>query len=436
MSATRKPDPKYRHYLPKNLGVVRIDGKDHYLGKFGSPESFQKYHQLLAARYTPSPPRSASDQPKPATETLTIDELCLRYYLHAQKYYQKNGRPTSQVLLIRLSLKVLRRLYGSALAKDFGPLSLELCQAEFIRDGLCRNEVNRRVRLIRAAFRWGVSKQLVTTEVWQALTAVPGLKDGRTEARESVPVGPVPDRIVEQTLNHLCPTLAAMVQVQRLSAMRPGEVVIMRARDLDMSREPWTYRPPSHKGQHHAKDCEIPIGPRGREIIRKFLTLDVGCYLFSAKRAVDEQNALHREARETPRYDSHVRHQANRRKARGRRPLGDHYTVNGYRLAVSRACDQAFPHPDTPERLDGESARDFRQRAKTWRESNAEELKAWRKNHRWHPHQLRHAQATAIRKEHGAEASQVVLRHAQLYTTEIYAQRDSELARKIIEEIG
>ena len=31
--------PKYRHYKPKNLGVVRIDGRDIYLGKYNSPES-------------------------------------------------------------------------------------------------------------------------------------------------------------------------------------------------------------------------------------------------------------------------------------------------------------------------------------------------------------------------------------------------------------
>lgn len=31
--------PNYRHHKPKNLAVVRIDGKDHYLGSYGSPES-------------------------------------------------------------------------------------------------------------------------------------------------------------------------------------------------------------------------------------------------------------------------------------------------------------------------------------------------------------------------------------------------------------
>jgi len=48
MSQARRSNPKYRHYKPKNLGVVRIDGKDHYLGRYDSPESWEKYHRLVA----------------------------------------------------------------------------------------------------------------------------------------------------------------------------------------------------------------------------------------------------------------------------------------------------------------------------------------------------------------------------------------------------
>jgi hypothetical protein len=43
--------PKYRHYKPKNLGVVRIGGKDHYLGRYDSPEGWEKYHRLIAEHF-------------------------------------------------------------------------------------------------------------------------------------------------------------------------------------------------------------------------------------------------------------------------------------------------------------------------------------------------------------------------------------------------
>lgn len=40
--------PKYRHFRPKNLGVVRLNGRDFYLGEYGSPASLEKYRRLVA----------------------------------------------------------------------------------------------------------------------------------------------------------------------------------------------------------------------------------------------------------------------------------------------------------------------------------------------------------------------------------------------------
>lgn len=42
--------PKYRHYKPKDLAVVRINGRDHYLGRYNSSESHERYHRFLAER--------------------------------------------------------------------------------------------------------------------------------------------------------------------------------------------------------------------------------------------------------------------------------------------------------------------------------------------------------------------------------------------------
>ena len=439
MATSSERTPKYRHYKPKDLGVVSIDGHDHYLGKFNTPESYEKYHRLLAERYSQGPGAAlANQQARPEADNLTIDELCLGYYRHAERYYTKNGKPTIQVRLIRLSLKVLRWLYAHTLAKDFGPLALRACQVEFVRDGLSRRECNRRTNLIKGAFKWGVSQELVSGLVWHGLQAVGGLRKGRCEARETKPVGPVPDGIVERTLEHLSPTLAAMVRLQLASAMRPGELVLTTVRDLDMSGPIWEYHPGSWKTEHHVGRAPrvIMLGPKAQEIIRPFLSLDISGYLFSPQRAVDELNAEHREERKTPLYDAHIRHQAKQRKARGRRPLGDHYTVNSYRIAVARACDRAFLHPELPQRLEEESAKDFRRRLSTWHAENAEALMAWRTSHRWHPHQLRHSAATVIRKQFGVEAAQAVLGHAELGTTEIYAERRLDTARQIMGEIG
>jgi site-specific recombinase XerC len=53
------------------------------------------------------------------------------------------------------------------------------------------------------------------------------------------------------------------------------------------------------------------------------------------------------------------------------------------------------------------------------------ELKAWRKGHRWHPHQLRHTAATEIRRAFGLEAAQVTFGHSLAQVTDaVYAERD------------
>jgi integrase len=54
----------------------------------------------------------------------------------------------------------------------------------------------------------------------------------------------------------------------------------------------------------------------------------------------------------------------------------------------------------------------------------------------WFPHQLRHSAATEIRSRYGLEASQAVLGHSELGTTQIYAEVDRSAARRIMAEIG
>lgn len=45
-SSTRVP--KYRVHKTWGLGVVRINGKDGYLGKYGTPESQAEYRRVVA----------------------------------------------------------------------------------------------------------------------------------------------------------------------------------------------------------------------------------------------------------------------------------------------------------------------------------------------------------------------------------------------------
>jgi integrase len=55
---------------------------------------------------------------------------------------------------------------------------------------------------------------------------------------------------------------------------------------------------------------------------------------------------------------------------------------------------------------------------------------------KWHPNQLRHNAATALRKEFGIEAARVVLGHRSALVTEIYAEADRGRAAEIMERVG
>ena len=132
----RNRTPAYRHYRPKDLAVVRIRGKDHYLGRYDSPESWRRYHQLIADDL------SAAENPpqvlpfvEPQAEPISIKQLCLAYFEFSERYYEKEARATSEVGCIKHPLRRLLKLYGDALATEFGPKALKNVRDEFIRDG-------------------------------------------------------------------------------------------------------------------------------------------------------------------------------------------------------------------------------------------------------------------------------------------------------------
>jgi site-specific recombinase XerC len=65
-----------------------------------------------------------------------------------------------------------------------------------------------------------------------------------------------------------------------------------------------------------------------------------------------------------------------------------------------------------------------------------DEVKAWPKAHRWHPNRLRHSFATRVRKQHGLEAAQVLLGHSRADVTQVYAERNENLAATVAAEVG
>jgi len=260
--STKSRAPKYCLHSPSGRAYMRIRGRVRYLGPHGSPESLEEYGRLVA-ELAASP--AVPDHPAPAG--LTIVELCAAYLDFAETYYRKNGGITRSVDQVRRAVQITAEYYGRTPASEFGPLALIAIQHRLLEKDLSRGYINSVVRLIRRMFRWGVSRELLPPGVYQALVTVEGLKKGRTAARETEPIKPVEDSVVEATLPHLPPVVRDMVRFQRLTGARPGEVCQLRPMDLDRSEAIWKYWPACHKNEHYDRERVVFIGPKAQAIL-------------------------------------------------------------------------------------------------------------------------------------------------------------------------
>ncbi len=395
--------PSYRHHKPTGLAVVSIGGRDVYLGKHESPESRAEYDRIIAEWLATGRRPMVADSASGAD--LSVNEMLLAYVRHADTYYVKNGKPTTEPVNIGLALRPLRQLYGHTLAREFGPLRLKTVRQAFMDSGLCRSEINKRVRHVLRAFKWAVGEEMVPPSLHHGLKAVPGLRRGRADVRESEPVKPVPDAFVDAIRPHVSRQVWTMVELQRLSGMRPGEVCSMRTIDVDTSGRIWIYTPESHKTEHHGRERRIYLGPKAQEILRPWLRPELTAYLFSPAEAEAERRAVQRENRKTRVQPS----QRNRRRRKPRKAPGERYTVDSYRRAIEYGIKRSNQEPER-----GES----------------------RAIPHWHPHQLRHNAATRLRREFGLDVARAVLGHSSPVVTELYAELDGAKAAEAMERVG
>lgn len=405
--------PKYRLHKPTGLAVVRLSGRDLYLGPYGAPESEARYESVVAEwlkhdrRLPPKPERVAE------RENLVVNELILAYVEFAKGYYVKGGKPTGEMPNIRDALRVVATHFGSKRVKDFGPSELRKVRDAMVKSGLCRNVVNSRVNRVRRMFKWGVEHGRVEPVVLQGLQAVSPLREGRSPARETAPVAPVSNELIEPVLRQVSRQVAAMIRLQCLTGMRPGEVMSIRTGDVERGGRIWIYRPSSHKTEHFGRARMIHLGPQAQAVLEPFLKDHApDDYVFSPQQVVRElrlQRHARRKSRPTPRQ------LARRRMARPTELLGIRYTRRSYAVAIARACRRAFPVPDGLKRP---------------------EVQQWILEHHWSPNRLRHNAATFLRKQFGIEAARVVLGHASAGTTEIYAELDERKAAEVMEKVG
>lgn len=407
----RKPlqIPTYRLHKPSGRAFVELQGRRRYLGKHGSQESLRAYSRLISQ--SPQAKTAVANDVK-SDAIPTINQLILRYYEEfARTYYVKNGQPTQEQVNIRHALRFLRTHFGAVPATEFGPLSLKRLIALMIDHGLARTTVNGSVSRVRRMFRWAVSEEILPPAVVQALDAVPGLRKGRTLAREPEAIGPVAIDDVKATLPLLSPVLQAMVNLQLLSGCRPGEICSLRPCDVERCEGAWRYCPFSHKTEHRGIERQIFFGPRAQKILLPFLDgREPETFCFQPLEAEKQRSACRRTFRKGPLTPSQ---RARKPKPRGRRRPRDRYAKDSFRRAIARTCEKAFPTVGMDDAV-GVSNR----------------------SHHCAPNRLRHTRAPELRSRFGIDAAAAVLGHADLKATQIYAAKDFEKAASIMTQIG
>lgn len=262
MATRRAPRvPGYRLHKPSGQAVVTLAGRDHYLGPHGSDASHAKY-QRLAAEYVRNGFRAAVVQ---VGEPYTVALLCDDFLSWAEREYRRgDGQPTGAVENVRLALRTLFQLFADVAAEDFGPKSLVLYQESLAGRGLSRSTTNDRTRIVRQAFKWAVREQKISPMVHHGLSTVRGIRRGRAGVKETEPVRPVPEAHVEAALPKMPEPVAAMVRLQLLSGARPGEMVILRPCDIDMSGKVWFYRPVLHENSWRGKSARSALAHERR----------------------------------------------------------------------------------------------------------------------------------------------------------------------------
>ncbi|MCC6678366.1 MAG: tyrosine-type recombinase/integrase [Phycisphaerales bacterium] len=377
--------PAYRPHLSGQARVT-LNGKDEYLGDYGSPQSVERYWQFIRewearGRQPVVPPGSA----------LTVVELLDRYLT-----YLEPRASDSMMEGAKQVIRLLRDQCGFSSVEDIRPATMRAIQKSLIERGNCLNTIKDRMTRIRAILRWGVAEELVPPDVLARCKAVspPTEHEGVriTEERE-----PVEDTLVSKTLPHLPPIVADMVTLQRYTGMRPGEVCSMSWAQIDKSFAArdgtWHYRPIRHKTRRLGKPRVVALGAESQALLLKYSHRDPELPIFSPRESEHHRLAEVHQTRRTPMTPSQIKRAvraAARRESRRRRPT-DGYTPCSYRRVIARAVKQAeLPH--------------------------------------WHPHLLRHARGTELAGSGGLHLAQAALGHADPRMAQHYAHLHRQTA--------
>ena len=367
--------PSYRLHKPSGQAVVTLAGRDYYLGAHDTPQSRERYDQLLGRWLLTrqAPPRPCDHA---GVEVLTVAQLLLAWLKgYATAKYVKQGRPTSELHSAKRAVRFAVEQCGALPAADFDLRQLRSLRNALVKSGYARTYCNAVTSRLKLAWRWAAGEQLVPAGLIHELYAVRNLQRGEivdgVPVVEAPPVLAVKPAIVEATLAVCTPTVRDLATVERLTGMRPCEVLGLRPCDLNCDGDladgsrfagVWVYDVPDYcnKMAHKGQARVVFLGPKAQAVLR-------------------------------PRLD---------RQPPPLSPLLAGDVGRGwYNRQLLVASERAGVEP-------------------------------------WSPNQLRHLRATEIRSLYDPDAARTVLGHRLAGVTGRYAEADLAKAARVMREIG
>ncbi len=286
--------PKVSLHKASGQSRVTIAGRDHYIGKHGSPEAKAAYARLIAELANGRAPA-----PKESSQGITVTDLVTRWWLSDGARYKPQGDQARQY---RDAMKPLLRLHGPTLASDFRCDQLEtvrmaMATASWLTEeekatlkakrgtrpiGLSGEVCNRRCGRIKSVWRWAERAGLVPEGRWAHLCSLPDFAHDDERVRHGKGRSACTEEELNLVLAECLRPVKAMLLMQWHSGMRSGEVRIMRPGDIDRTAEIWIYKPHQHKTAHKGQSRLVALGARCQELLAPFLAecASVDDYIF------------------------------------------------------------------------------------------------------------------------------------------------------------
>ena len=279
--------PTYGHHKPTGQARCYVNGKTVYLGKYGSDESRIRFGEIvgkliggqsidpIARTKVGSTTCGEAEDPGPSVGT-----LCVVFLRHAETHYVKDGKQTSEVHILKSVISPLNELYGMLPAKDFGPLALKAVRAKMVELGWCRSTINAGMSRIRRIFKHAIANELIDSAVLDRLKCVAPLLAGRTEAHDNPARSAVSPEDIETIRKSVSAIVRDLIDVQRLTGTRSGELLKLTTASIDRSGEVWVAELDDHKTRHHGQSRTLHFGARAQLILAKYLSADPDERLF------------------------------------------------------------------------------------------------------------------------------------------------------------